>query len=263
MNTDFGAGKEPGETQKSCVNWYDYGARMYDPAIGRFHTPDPLAEEFSHTTIYDYAGNNPISYIDYNGEHPVIIIGGAAAIGLVELGLLATGVISTGWILSRNYQGDISFKSDLFAGKSRARNISKTRKYKQSHSTNRPKRFKPKKTPKYAAASVSVGVSAHMVYYWITHKIATNPGNHEYKIENYHEFYDVNLNYDFIQRDKFFSPEESNTPKIITPERGSSRIDPERIKPGPVEPLPRPDIVPAPEEPELPRQGPLTIPKPM
>src|SRR5690554_1219429 len=89
------------------LDWYDYGVRMYDATLGRFHTPDPLAEEFSHTTIYDYAGNNPISYIDYNGEHPVIIIGGAA-IGLIEFGLLATGVVATGWILSKSPQGNIS-----------------------------------------------------------------------------------------------------------------------------------------------------------
>ncbi|WP_088656036.1 RHS repeat domain-containing protein [Geofilum rhodophaeum] len=252
------------------TGWYDYGARMYDPTLGRFHTPDPLAEEFSHTTIYDYAGNNPISYIDYNGEHPVIIIGGAA-IGLIKFGLLATGVISTGWILSRSYQGDISFKSDLFARSRKARNKNKTRNHRQSHSTNRPKRFNPKRTPEGAAAGAAAGMTWSALDFYINHRSTIHPGDYEFKIENYHEFYDVNLNDHFIQRVNFFSPEESNTSKIISPERDPSRIDPERdpsridperIKPGQVEPLPRPVIVPEPEEPELPRQDPLPIPPP-
>jgi RHS repeat-associated protein len=50
------------------LNWYNFGARSYDLALGRWTSMDPLAEKYYSVSPYVYCNNNPLYYIDPRGD---------------------------------------------------------------------------------------------------------------------------------------------------------------------------------------------------
>ena len=76
------SGKElqDGLVGSSMLEWYDFGARFYDPVLGRWFNVDPAAQV---ANPYLFCGNAPMMYIDKDGRLfwliPVLgaVIGGA------------------------------------------------------------------------------------------------------------------------------------------------------------------------------------------
>ncbi len=72
------------------LNLLDFHARQYDPILGRFHSSDPMAMAVAGMSPYAGMGNNPIIYVDPDGNLffvPILI--GAAIGGAINLGIQA------------------------------------------------------------------------------------------------------------------------------------------------------------------------------
>jgi RHS repeat-associated protein len=61
-------GQERDNEWKGEGNSYDFGARIYDPRLGRWLSVDPLQVEYPGMSSYNFVGNNPIIYVDPDGR---------------------------------------------------------------------------------------------------------------------------------------------------------------------------------------------------
>ncbi len=89
---------------------YDFGARIYDCRVGRFLSLDPKMLEYPFMSAYCYAANNPIGFIDIDGEGPSdpkkkLINGDRTVFSLVEVSML---IEANGGLKPPSREGDMS-----------------------------------------------------------------------------------------------------------------------------------------------------------
>jgi RHS repeat-associated protein len=63
----FNGKENDNETVETGEGTQDYGFRIYNPALGRFFSVDPLTHVYPFYTPYQFAGNKPIKYVDVDG----------------------------------------------------------------------------------------------------------------------------------------------------------------------------------------------------
>ena len=88
------------------LQWYDYGFRFYDAILGRFYTQDRFAEKYVNMSGYQYAANNPMNFIDVNGDS--LKVSGAEEDILKFQEMINNGL--NGFYTAKNTDGNISLE---------------------------------------------------------------------------------------------------------------------------------------------------------
>ena len=96
--------KYNGKELDDKTKWYDYGARHYDAALGRWHVVDPMGDKHYNLSPYNYCLNNPLKFIDPNGEDAVVVVDGNNV--TIKANVILTGPLANEQ-LAKIYQDDI------------------------------------------------------------------------------------------------------------------------------------------------------------
>ena len=78
-------GMEKDDEVKGSGNSLDFGARLYDPRIGRWTAVDPLAAKYPDLSPYNGMGNNPVMFIDADGREIFIAFEATKDDGTTEI----------------------------------------------------------------------------------------------------------------------------------------------------------------------------------
>jgi len=79
----FNGKEKDNEGEFGSITNYDYGFRIYNPAIGKFLSVDPLTKSYPYYTPYQFAGNKPIQSIDLDGLEEFEVTGQGGEKGTV------------------------------------------------------------------------------------------------------------------------------------------------------------------------------------
>ena len=101
--------------------YIDYGARQYDPILGRWFAQDPLSEKYYGISPYAFCAGNPVKYLDPDGRFiwaipiaELLLYTAAATVGSLAIYKLSrheSSKYSPGW---KHQEGeDKKKKSDL------------------------------------------------------------------------------------------------------------------------------------------------------
>lgn len=83
---------------------YDFGARIYDSRLARWFSLDLLANKFPYLTPYNFAGLNPILYLDMDGK--ILVIGGPTEVDRLQA---KNDILS---LVPENMRGAVSFSNN-------------------------------------------------------------------------------------------------------------------------------------------------------
>lgn len=67
------------------LNFYDYGARWFDPGMASWWEVDPLVEKYFDKSPYLFAGGNPLKYIDNDGDS-IMLFKNGSYVGMIDNG---------------------------------------------------------------------------------------------------------------------------------------------------------------------------------